>query len=202
MFSRSARRVLVGTSARARSLPRRDGLSAGCSGDDAFDDNVDGKAEALVTVAGDYGDSVMGPQPSTRQAGVTAWTPRDFARSAMWRTGPGSPVTRASRRWRCLVELEDAGESLEDLDRRIVITTLLQPEVVVGADPGEHGYLFAAQPVHSSHMGIPTLAGWTSSRRARRKSPSRLSVIIECTLTAPIVCRLALPPPGSSGHWL
>ena len=46
---------------------------------------------------------------------------------------------------RRLVELQDTGEGLEDLDGGIAVTTLLEPEVVVGTDAGKHGDFFASQ---------------------------------------------------------
>jgi hypothetical protein len=47
---------------------------------------------------------------------------------------------------RRLVEAQDTGQCLEDLDRRVTVAALLKPQVVVRADPGEQGDLLAPQP--------------------------------------------------------
>lgn len=90
--------------------------------------------------------------------------------------GTAPPVTRP---WRgqaeqvigCrLVEVQDPGQRLEDLDGGVAVAALLEPRVVVGADPGEHRDLFTPQPRDSAHSLTrrPPVSGWTSSRRARR----------------------------------
>jgi hypothetical protein len=43
---------------------------------------------------------------------------------------------------RRLVEAQDAGKSLKDLDRGITVAALLKSEVIVGADTSEHRDLF------------------------------------------------------------
>lgn len=43
------------------------------------------------------------------------------------------------------VELEHAGEGIEDLGRRLDVSSLLEPRVPGEADPGELGDLLAAQ---------------------------------------------------------
>ena len=53
-----------------RPPPVRNGLPAGCSGDDAVDNNVDGKAKPLIPIAGDHLRGVGGEkrEPVARQA--------------------------------------------------------------------------------------------------------------------------------------
>jgi hypothetical protein len=51
------------------------------------------------------------------------------------------------------VELERTGEGIDDLRGGVVFAALLEPQVVVGADPGEHGQLFAPQPRNPSAAG-------------------------------------------------
>ena len=51
------------------------------------------------------------------------------------------------------VELERAGEGVDDLGGGVVFAALLEPQVVVRADPGEHGQLFAPQPRNPSAAG-------------------------------------------------
>jgi hypothetical protein len=46
---------------------------------------------------------------------------------------------------------QDAGQSLKNLNRGVTVTALLEPQVVVGADPGEHRGLFASQPRGAAH---------------------------------------------------
>ena len=43
------------------------------------------------------------------------------------------------------VELQGAGQGVEDLIGRMLVASLLQPQVVVGADAGQHRELLAAQ---------------------------------------------------------
>ena len=51
------------------------------------------------------------------------------------------------------VELERTGEGVDDLRGRVVFAALLEPQVIVRADPSEHGQLFAPQPRNPSAAG-------------------------------------------------
>jgi hypothetical protein len=48
-----------------------------------------------------------------------------------------------------VVELQDIGDSVDDLLGGVTITSLLESEVVLGADAREEGDLFAAQSGHA-----------------------------------------------------
>ena len=48
-------------------------------------------------------------------------------------------------RSRVFVELERSGERVEDMRGGVLVTALLEPDVVIGADAGEHRDLLAAQ---------------------------------------------------------
>ena len=61
-----------------------------------------------------------------------------------------------------LVELQGAGHGVEDVVRDAADVALLQADVPVGADPGQHGDLLAAQPGHpplAAAGGQPDLLG-------------------------------------------
>jgi hypothetical protein len=53
-----------------------------------------------------------------------------------------------------IVELQNARDRLEHLNGRVAIAAPLQPQVVVGADAGEHGDLLASQPGHAPHTEL------------------------------------------------
>ena len=64
----------------------------------------------------------------------------------------GSRCAQADEvRGRCVVKLQHPRQRLEDLRRRMTIATLLESEVVVGADTGKHGNLLTPQPSDASH---------------------------------------------------
>ena len=91
---------------------------------------------------------------------------------------PGAPRQLVQVRGRVLVELQHAGERVEHLLGRVPVAPLLEAHVVVRGDAGEHRQLLAAQAGHAAAAvvaGMPTSSGRTRSRRARRKSPMRLS---------------------------
>ena len=52
-----------------------------------------------------------------------------------------------------VVELQGTGDGVEDVVGHAADVALLQADIPVGADPGEHGDLFAAQPGHSPPPG-------------------------------------------------
>jgi len=56
---------------------------------------------------------------------------------------------------------QDAGKSLQDLNRGITVTALLKPQEVIGADTGEHGDLFTPQARDASQpaRGQPDAVG-------------------------------------------
>ena len=54
-----------------------------------------------------------------------------------------------------MVEVQDPGQRIADLDGGVAVAALLEPQVVVGADPGEHRDLFAPQPRDSTHPVDP-----------------------------------------------
>ena len=105
------------------------------------------------------------------------------ARPRRRRRGPGGgqaqQVLRGGR-----VEPEHAGQRLQHLRRRVAVAALLQPQVVVGADARERRDLLAAQARRAPHArdaAAPHPRGRTSSRRARRYSPSAFDLV-----TAPL----------------
>ncbi|GGQ66581.1 hypothetical protein GCM10010496_32670 [Streptomyces asoensis] len=63
-------------------------------------------------------------------------------------------------------QMQDSGEYGEQGGRRLD-AALLQPCVVVGADGGEHGDLFSAQPRHTSATGV----GQTDGARGQLGPP-------------------------------
>ena len=97
-----------------------------------------------------------------------------------------------------------AGERVQDQRRRVPVAALLEADVVLGADPGEHRQLRAAQPGHAATVrsGMPTSSGRTSSRRARRYSPTTLASAIRPQLRARAARSVALSGPLLTGVWL
>jgi xanthine dehydrogenase YagT iron-sulfur-binding subunit len=102
------------------------------------------------------------------------------------------------------VEPERTGEGIDDLCGGVVVlAALLESQVVVGADPGEHGQLFAPQPGNPSAAG----AGEPHVLGAQERAP-RTQVLTECgarrhdeTIRDPGV-NLSLTFPGCTGIWL
>jgi hypothetical protein len=100
-----------------------------------------------------------------------------------------------------LIELQRAGEGIQDLDGHAGEVSALHPRVVLDADPGEHGHLFAAQ---AGHPATPAADDSRPVRGdpvpARMQELSHLRSMIHTAsgnVGAPLVGGTASTPKGS-----
>ena len=102
------------------------------------------------------------------------------------------------------LQLEHPRQRLQDLGRRVAVATLLEPQVVVGADAGEHRHLLAPEARHPAYP-----MDRDADRLGRDQLTARPQVVAQpVVLVHPstVIRRrqpsLSLPLPGSPGVWV
>ena len=92
------------------------------------------------------------------------------------------------------VQLKSPRQRVEDLRGRVLVATLLQPEVVVGADAGQQRQFLAAEPADAAAR-----TGYQPDVIGLDLFPTRSQVLAEGIASRHhLSLRLSLPVPGSS----
>ena len=143
---------------------------------------------------------------------------------ALGRGGAADPRARLDQAVQVLslglVEMQGAGDGVQDAFRGVDVASLLQAHVVVGADPGQLGELLAAQAGHAAAAEVrqPDVLG-AQPRAPRAQEGTKLGArvhgpsvpgtvrIIDASVHAFSVAAIArpslgLPVPGCADVWL
>src|SRR5690625_5116457 len=104
-----------------------------------------------------------------------------------------------------MVELERASQRVDDLARRVTVTTALEAQIVVGTDAGEHRELFASETRDSPRAGgaDPRLLGSDALAAGAKVAAERVrSLLFEgCQGCRRGVERGACQAPVCGGFW-